>query len=400
MFVSLGVATSAHAATFANTAGIPIPGGAPAASNGNANPYPSDLSVSGVTGTVTKVTATLHGFEHSFPQDVDVLLVGPQGQTSYLMSDVGDSSGAERSPADFTFDDSATPIPCLGPTDRLQGGTYAPANDPVSPPYDCTIDPDVFPAPAPAGPYGAALSVFNGVDPNGTWSLYVVDDEGEDFGSIGGGWSLDLTIAPASVGQPSIGGAAEVGSTLTAISGPIGGSGTATYQWSRCNLAGAVCTPIAGAGNNTYVPTSADRGQTLIVTETATNSGGSASASSAPTSGVGPPVVSSAGTKRTQRVLKRRGLIALATSNIGGGLLARATVNVANASKTYRFKAVSKTLAAGIKTTAKLKLSKRGLKAVRGALDRGQKLTAKLMLTVTDPSGGNTTQKLSIRLRK
>ena len=37
------------------------------------------------------------------------------------------------------------------------------------------------------------LSVFNDTDPNGTWSLYVIDDTLADTGSISGGWSLDIT---------------------------------------------------------------------------------------------------------------------------------------------------------------------------------------------------------------
>ena len=349
---------------------------------------------------MTKVTASLHAFEHTFPQDVDILLAGPQGQATYLMSDAGDTSGVVRNPVELTFDDSAPPLPCQDYQVTLPGGTYAPTNYPTTPPLDCFQPADVFPAPAPAGPYSAALSVFNGIDPNGTWNLYVVDDEGNDYGSIGGGWSLDFTIAPPTVGQPSIGGPAEVGKTLTATSGPIGGAGAGSYQWSRCDLAGASCAAIAGAGANTYVPLAVDRGHTLIVTETATNSGGSASASSAPTSTVGPPIVSSAGTKRVQRVLRQHGLIAFTTSNIGGGLAARATVSVADASKTYRFKSVSRTLTPGVGTKARLKLSKRGLSAVRSALNRGKKLTAKLSLTVTDANGAKTTRKLSVRLRK
>ncbi|MBA4184870.1 MAG: hypothetical protein H0X49_12790 [Acidobacteria bacterium] len=45
---------------------------------------------------------------------------------------------------------------------------------------------DTFPAPAPAGPYGATLSVLNGTAPNGTYSLYVFDDFVVDVGSLGG----------------------------------------------------------------------------------------------------------------------------------------------------------------------------------------------------------------------
>jgi hypothetical protein len=44
--------------------------------NTSALPYPSTISVSGLTGTITKVTATLSNINHTFPDDVDVLLVG------------------------------------------------------------------------------------------------------------------------------------------------------------------------------------------------------------------------------------------------------------------------------------------------------------------------------------
>ena len=42
----------------------------------NATPYPSTINVSGVTANVvTKVQVRLNGFGHTFPADVDVLLV-------------------------------------------------------------------------------------------------------------------------------------------------------------------------------------------------------------------------------------------------------------------------------------------------------------------------------------
>jgi hypothetical protein len=56
---------------------------------------------------------------------------------------------------------------------------------------------DNFPAPAPAGPYAAALSAFNGTDANGAWSLYVFDDGPGDVGSFAGGWSLTISTAGA-----------------------------------------------------------------------------------------------------------------------------------------------------------------------------------------------------------
>lgn len=162
-----------------NSGSMTIPGtGTGAASGAPANPYPSAINVAGITGTVTKVRVTINGFSHTFPADADILLVGPGGQTALLMSDVG--GGTDAVNATLTFDDAAAPI---GTT--VVSGTFQPTNIGTG---------DLFPAPAPAGPYGnSALSVFNGVNPNGTWSLYVVDDAGIDAGSISGGWSLTFT---------------------------------------------------------------------------------------------------------------------------------------------------------------------------------------------------------------
>jgi uncharacterized repeat protein (TIGR01451 family) len=53
--------------------------------------------------------------------------------------------------------------------------------------------PDFFPSPGPgAGPFGSLLSAFNGVSPNGAWSLYVRDDNNVDSGVILGGWCINF----------------------------------------------------------------------------------------------------------------------------------------------------------------------------------------------------------------
>jgi subtilisin-like proprotein convertase family protein len=174
----LGGTASASYGPFANASLIRIPAGAPTSTSGAAGPYPSTISVSGIAGTVTKVTVTLAGLGHTFPDDVDVLLAGPAGQRIVLMSDAGGSLDITN--VSLTFDDAG---PALPDSALLTSGTFRPTNFGTG---------DVFPAPAPGAPHGTALSDFAGSDPNGTWSLFVTDDAGADVGQITGGWSLDF----------------------------------------------------------------------------------------------------------------------------------------------------------------------------------------------------------------
>ena len=162
-----------------NAAAIAVPA---TGNKGVAAPYPSIISVSGVTGAISKVTVSLDGFQHTFPADVDVLLVGPGGQKTLLMSDAG--GGNSVSGLSLMFDDDAAAV--LPETTALSSGTFKPT--------DYTAG-DTFPAPAPAGSYGTSLAVFNGQNPNGSWSLYVQDDSSKDTGNITQGWRLTIITA-------------------------------------------------------------------------------------------------------------------------------------------------------------------------------------------------------------
>jgi hypothetical protein len=90
--------TTANVTTNQNTGAITI------RDNNTATPYPSTITVSGLGGTISKVTATLTGFTHTYPEDADILLVGPGGQSVVLMGAVG--GGTDASGANLTFDDS------------------------------------------------------------------------------------------------------------------------------------------------------------------------------------------------------------------------------------------------------------------------------------------------------
>jgi hypothetical protein len=78
--------------------------------------------------------------------------------------------------------------------------------------------------------------------------------------------------------------APRVGEILWASTGTWTGLPTTyAYEWRRCDAAGASCETIAGAAGATYRAASADLGGTVRVVVTASNPGGSASATSAPT---------------------------------------------------------------------------------------------------------------------
>ncbi|HVQ60401.1 MAG TPA: hypothetical protein VMS60_16000 [Solirubrobacterales bacterium] len=98
---------------------------------------------------------------------------------------------------------------------------------------------------------------------------------------------LRVQLAPTNTSAPTISGTAQEGATLTANNGSWNGSSIVfSHQWRRCDTAGANCADIAGATAPTYQAVSQDVGKTLRVVVTATNGGGSNSATTAQTATV------------------------------------------------------------------------------------------------------------------
>jgi ELWxxDGT repeat protein len=233
-----------QAVQFVRSGTITIP------SSGTATPYPSTLAVSNFPGLLARMEVTLSNLAHTFPSDVDILLVGPGGQKVMLMSDVG--GGTSVTNLLLQFSDFAP-----GPLDSsaLVSGLYLPTD----------LDPgETMPLTTP--PYGTSLSAFNDTSPNGTWSLYIFDDATGDAGSLAG-WSLKLysstppvlTQQPqplmVGVGQPA---AFEVGASSSL---PL------SYQWRKNS------NPIAGATNRSHSVTATslnDAGLYSVVVSSAT----------------------------------------------------------------------------------------------------------------------------------
>jgi hypothetical protein len=96
--------------------------------------------------------------------------------------------------------------------------------------------------------------------------------------------------APANKALPAITGTTTEGDTLTSTTGAWENAPTSyKYQWQNCNAKGESCTTISGATAKTHKLTSSDVGHTLRMIVTATNEGGSTSATSAATAKIEKP---------------------------------------------------------------------------------------------------------------
>ncbi|MBV8278843.1 MAG: Ig-like domain repeat protein, partial [Verrucomicrobia bacterium] len=207
--------------TYCNSGPITAPGlGADA---GAASPYPSNIFVTNLPGTVKALTVTLNGFSTKDQGDLLNLLVGPRGNNLDFFSLTGSNVSSAPSPFNVTFDDTASSVVTgnltssgtFRPTSN-NAGTNAvkypqcPANAPncASPPVGPPLPANPFTPTNIAAPAGSAIlgnanaaGVFGGTSSstyngNGTWSLYM-DDGGPTGGGeasfLTGGWCINLT---------------------------------------------------------------------------------------------------------------------------------------------------------------------------------------------------------------
>ncbi|MCL1474338.1 S8 family serine peptidase [Argonema antarcticum] len=118
----------------------------------------SDLAVSGLGPTIEDVNVKIN-INHTWDSDLDVYLTSPSGNEIELFTDVGGSGDNFNN---TTLDDeAATSIPTgLAPF----SGSYKPEE---------------------------LLVALDGENPNGVWTLKVIDDAGADVGTLNS-WSLEI----------------------------------------------------------------------------------------------------------------------------------------------------------------------------------------------------------------
>ena len=180
------------ATQFPNPGPIPIPGPGPAPE------VVSTITVSGQT-VIGSMRVTLYDYSHTNPDNVDVLLVGPDGvRNMVLMADAGGNTPG--GPVTLSFRDVGPGTGVLPDAGPLATGNFEPTS--------WTTPIANFPAPAPAGPYNEPGSAPGGTGtqtlfgnfgltvPNGTWTLHV-RQQGGGTGVIAGGWGLEFQAPTA-----------------------------------------------------------------------------------------------------------------------------------------------------------------------------------------------------------
>jgi hypothetical protein len=189
---------------FTSAAGLTVPdSGTPPT---KASLYPSPVVVDSFNeagAVIASITVKLSGLTAGKAHDLDMMLVAPDGTKAVIFSDVG--ANIATNAITVTLDDAAGSL--MPQATALTTGIYRPTN--------LNID-DTFPAPAPdPSQTGSPLGTFRGIEPNGTWNLFVVDDQySDDGGSTLASWSLTIrTTVPPNISTSP-------GSTAYTVTGP------------------------------------------------------------------------------------------------------------------------------------------------------------------------------------
>lgn len=253
-------AVSGSTYSYCNTGAIQIPGVNNPSDKGPGYPNPSNIFVTNLPGQTNAVTLTLNNFSHLDPQLVESLVVGPGAQTANtldFMSGVGGEPGTDN-PVNLTFSDAAAGY---APTAAFTAGTYTykPTSETGNDTFTASAS-GFYPVPLQiqyAGPVGSHTlnGTYEGVNENGTWSLFFNQSSGSLGGSVGGGWCVNfsqtlpqLTIAKSAVTTGSMA-QGQTGFTYNITVGNTGpGSTGGTVSVTDVPSSGLTVTGLSGTG--------------------------------------------------------------------------------------------------------------------------------------------------------
>jgi len=245
----------------------------------------SSTSCSAISGA-TQSTYTLQGSDVGHAIDVVVTATNADGSSSAASSK---TSAVTPLPAPTN-----TALPAISGTAQqnrtLSAANGSWTNNPTSYVYqwqDCTSS-------SCSNISGATGSTYTlqSSDVGDTVDVVVTASNAGGSGSATSAKTVTvLPAAPSSTALPAISGTPQQGQTLSVSNGSWTNNPTSyTYQWQDCTSSS--CSNVSGATSSTYTLQASDVGDTIDVAVTATNAGGSGSATSGKTATVTPPAPS------------------------------------------------------------------------------------------------------------
>ncbi|MEI6653474.1 MAG: S8 family serine peptidase [Verrucomicrobiota bacterium] len=196
-----------------------------ASSTNPASPYPAILPVTGIAGRVHNVRAKLNGLTYGSQQNMHVYLGGPANVNVALFTDAATSGMTNKN---FIFEDNAQVF--FSRAGSTIDGNYRSWD------YDyfTTGTYTAFTGQPASDEHGFTLGEFNGLDPNGSWRLYVNNTSATGTGTLPS-WNVELTSVACTdntyLTNPNITVNEDVGTITIGVTRTGGGAGTATVHY-------------------------------------------------------------------------------------------------------------------------------------------------------------------------
>jgi hypothetical protein len=282
---------------------------------------PPDTSITGgPTGTVTTASAsfTFTSTEPgTFACSLDNAAFAPctspaaysnlaNGTHSFAVRATDAAGNTDPTPATSSWVVNVPPTDTTPPDTSITGGptgtvttasaSFTFSSTETGSSFQCNLDGAAFTSCTSPASYSALANSSH------TFSVRAIDAAGNiDPTPATRTWTVNVPPpAPVNTGLPAISGSTSQGSMLTASTGTWNNAPTGyTYQWRRCDASGGTCGDILNATGTGYLTTASDVGKTIRVVVTASNTGGSGSATSNATATItaaaADPVIAAAG---------------------------------------------------------------------------------------------------------
>ena len=225
-----------------------------------ASPYPTGITVSGMSGAVSGVTVNIVGWNYpnNYPYTLELMLVSPGGGQA-LVFFAGNCGDNQQSLSNFnlTLSDGGSGIPPNGYNqDCTNNATYKPYGN-ASFLGGCPTFAGATPSSANCANGGTTnfTNTFTGVSPNGTWNVYAeIYDDQENAGSLSINLNLTTEVSQSatstsvSVNPTDIFNSSPTNSSTFTASVTSGGNGVNEGEVQFYDNGATAGTPVAVSG--------------------------------------------------------------------------------------------------------------------------------------------------------